>query len=154
MFKRILSVLVLSLMMNTAHAGAAGGGASFDFAAALAVEGATIDSVVADALAANVDLADIIASMSDAGHSAETITFALVTAGQDSAAVVNAVANTTGADPTSLAETVITANANLRVDTGNTGDTGDTGDTGTTTAGSGSPLTTEQFITQTQEANS
>ncbi len=152
MLKRIILSTFLLFNFQFAMAGDTGASA-FDFAAALAVEGATIDSVVADALAANVDIADIIASMSDSGISAEAITFALVTAGQDSAAVVTAVAAKTGVSADDLTGTVITANANLRVAT--TGETTTTRTTrSTTTAGSGSPLTTEQFITTTQQANS
>lgn len=190
MSKRMfLSAIVLTLsILNVQYvfAGAAAGGAvaSFDYAAELAKEGATPESVAKAALAAgedataiakafksnnlaidvvtdalvanNVPTADIVVAQQAAnpGITAEALTFTLVTAGVDSAEVVNAVvANVDGASADSLATTLITANANLRVATTGEGETTRT-TTRTTSTGSGSPLTTEQFITTTQEANS
>jgi hypothetical protein len=155
MFKRILSIFILSLMMNTAYAGETTG-STFDFEAALAADGATVDSVIAAALEAGEDITAIVNALADSGQSADAITFAMVSAGADADSVVAAVSTKTGVTPEALATTLVEAkiNYNARVATGEiAGETiqVDTTTTAprasfTTASGSGSPLTTEQFI--------
>ncbi len=163
MFKRIFAVLILSLMINSAYAGNTP--PTFDFATALAAEGATIDTVIAAALTAGVDINTIASSLSASGHSADAIVFAMVSAGADADSVVNAtVAAVPGTTAEALATTLVEAkiNYNARVSAGEvTGDT-ITVDTTTTSprtsftaarsSGGGSPLSTQEYINVTSSS--
>lgn len=156
MFKRILLATFLLFNFQFAMAGDTGATTTpaFDITAALTqalADGAGIDQVVADALANGLDINAIVTALQAKGLGANAITFALVTAGQTPAAVVDAVVSKfDDTSATDLTNILITAQANLRVGTGDTGNTGNT----TNTSASGSPLTTESIRQLLEESNS
>jgi hypothetical protein len=124
----------------------------------------TIDDVVKELLANGVNIDIIATALKSYGLDANGVVFSLVSSGIDADAAVNSTqAKFPGTTAESLATTLVEAkiNYNARVAAGDIEGETTTVDTTTTaprasftTAGSGSPLTTEQFITITEEANS
>ncbi len=156
MLKRILLATFLLFNCQFVIAGDTGVTTTpaFDITSALTqalAEGDGIDQVVADALANGLNINAIITALQAKGLGANAVTFALVTAGVAPATVVDAVVSKfDGTNANDLTNILITAQANLRVGTGDTGNS----ENATNTSGSGTPLSTETIRQLLAEANS
>jgi hypothetical protein len=169
MLKRILIVLLLSLMMNTVYAtprsdfiDALAGKSGFiemlnaarDLSTAAGGDGnPTLEQYVQAAINGGIDMNSVAGALKSAGFDENATTFAMVSAGADADSVVAAViaANPgTTATAQTLATTLVEAkiNANLRVGitTDTTTTTARTSFTAAVSSGGGSPLSTEDFI--------
>ena len=168
MFKQILSVLLLSLMMNMANANQ-----SEDFYNSLGVslgltapsgmthedfiQSLSIDQILEAAIGSgDLTLGQIATALNTAGLDANAATFAMVSAGLDADSVVNAItAANPGTTAEALATTLVEAKINYNLRVGITTDTTTTARrsfTAAVSSGGGSPLTTEQFINITDNS--